>query len=87
MSDDAAALPSWQSAASSITLTGHSNSNLVDSDDRPIATDGLTSNRQDMLQHGNAARQVVAGGKEAGERFRRNDSNEFGDISSIGCLQ
>lgn len=87
LGDDAAALPDRQRAPSAITLARHSNGNLIDGNDETISTNGLAGKRQHMFQQGNATRQVVAGFEVAGERFRRQDSNQFGNIPRVGGLE
>ena len=69
LGEDAAALPDGQRAATAVALAGVAHGNGVDADGAAETADGLTGERQNVLQHRHAARQVAAFGKERRERL------------------
>ena len=85
--DDAAALPDGKQPTPSVALARRAHRDRIDHDREPFPADGLPGKRQDVLQHGNAARQIVAVCEEGRERLWRQDGDQFGDVPLVGGLQ
>ena len=71
LGDDAAALPDRKQATAAIVVERLAHDGGIDGDGATRAADGLSGERQDVLQEGHALGQIAALGEEVRQRRRR----------------
>src|SRR5712691_3469697 len=82
--DDATALPDGKRATAAVMLARLPHLDLVNADGEILPAHRLPGKRQHTLQHGNAARQIMAISQKCRERFWRQHRDQVGDRKSAG---